>query len=158
MPATLDHVVIDGRDRMDEAVRTFERLGFQLTPRGHHTLGSINNLAMFATNYIELLGFGDNAGARPSLAGFPVGLNGLVFKTDDADETADHAQHAGVTTSPVQAFSRPVDLDGQQRDACFRVTHVSPEESGIGRVYFCQHQTPEMVWRPQWQVHPNGAE
>jgi hypothetical protein len=26
-----------------------------------------------------------------------------------------------------------------------------------GRVYFCQHFTPELVWRPEWQSHPNGA-
>ena len=51
MPDTspnLDHVVIDVRDRMDEAARVFARLGFQLTPRGYHTLGSTNHLAMFA--------------------------------------------------------------------------------------------------------------
>lgn len=52
--ATLDHVVIDARDRIDEAARFYQDLGFQLTPRGHHTLGSSNNLAIFGTNYLEL--------------------------------------------------------------------------------------------------------
>jgi hypothetical protein len=27
----------------------------------------------------------------------------------------------------------------------------------MGRVYFCEHQTPDLVWRPEWQIHPNGA-
>jgi hypothetical protein len=27
----------------------------------------------------------------------------------------------------------------------------------MGRVYFCEHLTPSLVWRPEWQVHPNGA-
>jgi hypothetical protein len=27
----------------------------------------------------------------------------------------------------------------------------------MGRVYFCEHQTPDLVWRPEWQTHPNGA-
>ena len=27
----------------------------------------------------------------------------------------------------------------------------------MGRVYFCEHLTPELVWRPEWQTHPNGA-
>ena len=27
----------------------------------------------------------------------------------------------------------------------------------MGRVYFCEHSTPELVWRPEWQSHPNGA-
>jgi Glyoxalase-like domain len=156
--ATLDHVVIDARDRIDAAAQTFQALGFQLTPRGHHTLGSSNNLAIFGTNYLELLGFGDNAAARPELAPFPIGLNGLVFKTDDAADTARRAQQAGIPAGPANAFSRPVELDGRRQDARFRTTHLPPDTSGIGRVYFCEHQTPDLVWRREWQVHPNGAQ
>ena len=156
--ATLDHVVVDARDRMDEAVRTYQTLGFQLTPRGYHTLGSINHLAIFATNYLELLGFGEGSAARPELAAFPFGLNGLVFKTDDAEATFRQAQQAGVAALPANAFSRPVELDGRQLHARFRTTNVPPDASGIGRVYFCEHQTPELVWRPEWQAHPNGAQ
>jgi len=158
MPAaTLDHVVVDARDRMDEAARVYQSLGFQLTPRGYHTLGSINHLAIFATNYLELLGFGDGGAARPELAPFPVGLNGLVFKTDDAEATFRQAQAAGVAALPANAFSRPVELEGRQHHARFRTTRVPPDASGIGRVYFCEHQTPDLVWRPDWQAHPNGA-
>jgi hypothetical protein len=156
--ATLDHVVVDARDRMDEAVRIYQTLGFQLTPRGYHSLGSINNLAMFGTNYLELLGFGDGGAGRPELAPFPIGLNGLVFKTDDAEATFQQAERSGVPALPARAFSRPVELDGKQQDARFRTTRIPPEASGIGRVYFCEHQTPELVWRPEWLVHPNGAQ
>jgi hypothetical protein len=155
--ATLDHVVIDAKDGMDEAVRIYQALGFQLTPRGHHTLGSINNLAIFGTNYLELLGFGESGAIRTELTAFPIGLNGLVFKTDDAEATFQQAQAAGVPALPANAFSRPVELHGRQQDARFRTTRVPPDASGIGRVYFCEHQTPELVWRPEWQVHPNGA-
>src|SRR5437763_2868128 len=73
----LDHVVIDVRDRIDEAMRCFQSLGFNLTPRGRHTLGSVNHLAMFATDYLELLGFAGDA-VRAEIMRFPVGLNGLV--------------------------------------------------------------------------------
>jgi hypothetical protein len=155
--ATLDHVVVDARDRLDEAARTYQALGFHLTPRGHHTLGSSNNLAIFGTNYLELLGFGQSGATRLDLAAFPVGLNGLVFKTEDAAQTALHAQQAGIPASDANAFSRPVELDGRQQDARFRTTHLPPDASGIGRVYFCEHATPELVWRPEWQAHPNGA-
>ena len=156
--ATLDHVVIDAKDGMDQAVRIFQALGFQLTPRGHHTLGSINNLAIFGTNYLELPGYGEGGAMRPELAAFPIGLNGLVFKTDNAEATFHHAQAAGVPILPANAFSRPVELDGRQQDARFRTTRVPPDASGIGRVYFCEHQTPELVWRQEWQAHPNGAQ
>ena len=52
---TLDHVVINVRDRIDAGAETFRRLGFTLTPRGYHTLGSMNHLAMFGTEYLELI-------------------------------------------------------------------------------------------------------
>lgn len=156
--ATLDHIVVDTRDRIDEAAATYTALGFQLTPRGHHTLGSSNNLAIFGTNYLELLGFGDSGAARPELMDYPIGLNGVVFKTDDAEVTAARAQQAGIPATPARAFSRPVELDGATEQARFRTTHLPPETSGIGRVYFCEHLTPELVWRPEWQVHPNGAQ
>ena len=156
--ATLDHVVIDARDGIDQAFAAFQALGFQLTPRGHHTLGSSNNLAIFTTNYLELLGFGVDGKARPELIDHPVGFNGLVFRTADAEATAAQAQAAGIPAGPARAFSRPVELDGETKHASFRTTHLPPETSGIGRVYFCEHLTPELVWRPEWQVHPNGAE
>lgn len=153
----LDHVVVDVRDRMDEAAAAYRALGFQLTPRGYHTLGSMNHLAMFATDYLELLGFGEAGAARPELAPFPVGLNGLVFKTDDADAIHAHAAAAGLPILPVQKFSRPVELAGRKQDATFRTTRLDPAKIAMGRVYFCEHLTPELVWRPEWQSHPNGA-
>jgi hypothetical protein len=153
----LDHVVIDVRDRMDEAARVFAGLGFELTPRGHHTLGSVNHLAMFASDYLELLGFGEGGANRPELLPFPVGLNGLVFKTADADVTYREAVRAGLPILPVQSFSRPVLLEGGPQHARFRTTRLDPAKVAMGRVYFCEHGTPDLVWRPQWQMHPNGA-
>lgn len=160
MPASLpilDHIVVDVRDRMDEAARVFAGLGFRLTPRGHHTLGSMNHLMVFATDYLELLGFGEGGANRPELLPFPVGLNGLVFKTADADVTYAHATAVGLPILPVQTFSRPVALDGTTRDAQFRTTRLDARKISMGRVYFCEHLTPELVWRPEWQNHPNGA-
>jgi catechol 2,3-dioxygenase-like lactoylglutathione lyase family enzyme len=156
-PPVLDHVVIDVRNRIDEAMHSFSALGFQLTPRGHHTLGSVNHLAMFATDYLELLGFGELGATRTEIARFPVGLNGLVFKTADADLVHRRADASGLPVLPVQAFSRPVDLDGATRDARFRTTRLDPDKIAIGRVYFCEHLTPDLVWRPEWQSHPNSA-
>ena len=156
-PPVLDHVVVDVRDRMDEAAGTFAALGFQLTPRGHHTLGSMNHLAMFRADYVELLGFGAGGASRPELAPFPAGLNGLVFKTADADVVHAHALSVGLPILPVQSFSRPVEIGGAHQDARFRTTRLDPAKIAMGRVYFCEHLTPELVWRAEWQSHPNGA-
>jgi hypothetical protein len=153
----LDHVVLDVRDRIEEAMRCFTALGFQLTPRGRHTLGSFNHLAVFATDYLELLGFAEDGGTRPEIVRFPVGLNGLVFKTTDADLVHRLAEAARLPIMPVQSFSRPVALDGVTQDARFRTTRLDPGQVAMGRVYFCEHQTPDLVWRREWQTHPNGA-
>jgi hypothetical protein len=153
----LDHVVIDVRDRIDEAARIFAGLGFTLTPRGYHTLGSMNHLIMFGTDYLELLGFAAGGAARPELAPFPIGINGLVFKTENADAVHAEAAAAGLPILPVQSFSRPVGLGGGQRDARFRTTRLDPAKIAMGRVYFCEHLTPELVWRPEWQSHANGG-
>ena len=59
---------------------------------------------------------------------------------------------------PVQRFSRNADLpDGTQGEARFNVIRLVPRSVFDGRVYFCEHVTPDMIWRPEWQDHPNGA-
>jgi Glyoxalase-like domain len=105
--AQLDHVVVDARDRIDEAVQAYQALGFLITPRGHHTLGSRNNLVIFGTNYLELLGFGAGGGMRPELMAFPAGLNGLVFKTGNAEDTAARARKRAFRHRPRRRFLAP---------------------------------------------------
>ena len=57
LSATIDHVVITVGDRLDAALAQYTRLGFDMTERGHHTLGSSNHLAIFGRDYLELLGY-----------------------------------------------------------------------------------------------------
>jgi Glyoxalase-like domain len=68
-------------------------------------------------------------------------------------------QAPGVGVREPQSFSRPVTLaNGTTHDARFRTTHLNREEARFGRLYFCQHFTRDLVWRPEWQCHPNGAQ
>ena len=152
----LDHLVIDVGDRFDEAERRYRALGFAPTPRARHSLGSVNQLFVFGSDYLEFLSPG--TGARPDLVGFPVGLNGLVFALKGADAVHDALQARDIPVQPVQRFSRNADLpDGTQGEARFNVIRLVPRSVFDGRVYFCEHVTPEMIWRREWQVHPNGA-
>jgi len=155
----LDHAVVDVRDEVDDAAALFRKLGFTLTPRGYHTLGSVNHLAVFQSNYIELLGWEENGGnARPELAPFPIGLNGLVFRADDADTLSATLTNAGLAAQTPNSFSRPVRLaNGAEMDARFRTVRFDAGTFGSMRTYFCEHFTPELVWRPEWQHHENGA-
>lgn len=159
MGPQIDHVVVDVRDRMEEAARRYSALGFTLTPLGRHSLGSANRLAMFGRDYLELLGTEVPGGAlRPDLAGFPIGLNGLVFRTDNAEQLQAQQQARGVPVQGVLTFYRPVELpDGSRGNAHFNVVRLDIGAAFDGRMYWCEHLTPEHVWRPEWQRHANGA-
>jgi catechol 2,3-dioxygenase-like lactoylglutathione lyase family enzyme len=154
----LDHVVINVMGQLEAAATQYTRLGFQLTERGHHTLGSSNNLAIFGTNYLELLGYlPGNETKRADLWAHPPGLSGLVFKSVDADLVYKTLQERGVPVLEPMSFARPVDLPGGAQDAKFKVIRVSGDEVQNGRTFFCHHDTPELVYRPEWQAHPNGV-
>ena len=154
---TLDHVVVNLRDRIDAGAETYRRLGFTLTPRGYHTLGSINHLALFGTDYLELIAAPPGSTTRPEILTAPDGLNGLVFASEDAAATHRALQQAGVPVEPPQQFSRPVDLPGGPRDATFRTVRLPADAVAAGRVYFCQHLTRDLVWRDEWRHHANGT-
>src|ERR1700744_6333664 len=109
---TLDHVVVNARDRIDDAADTYRRLGFTLTPRGYHTLGSMNHLAMFGTDYLELIAARPGDNSRPEIMEAPPGLNGLVFGTEDAGATYEALCRNEVPIEPPQQFSRPVQIGG----------------------------------------------
>ena len=154
----IDHLVIDVRDRMDEAENVFRSLGFQLTQCSRHSLGSFNRLAVLESDYLELLGMNAQSSAvRGDIARFPVGLNGLVFAMDHADSLASELQSKSVPVEEPLAFSRTVNLPAGNREASFRVVRLPAGAVTFGRVYFCQHLTPELVWRREWQQHANGA-
>jgi len=154
---TLDHVVINVRDRIDDGADTFRRLGFTLTPRGYHTLGSMNHLAMFGTDYLELIAARPGDTGRPEILGTPAGLNGLVFGTDDSESAFAAMQAAGVPILPPQQFSRPVELADGPHDATFRTVRLPLDAVPDGRLYFCHHLTRDLVWRDEWRHHANGA-
>ena len=154
----LDHVVVNARDRLEAVSRCFLALGFELTPTGRHTLGSINRLAVFGADYLELVGV-DPASQTPrrELMAFPEGLNGLVFATGDAASLYGALAARGVPVAAPVEFARPVTIAGKGETARFRVVRIDAAAVPYGRVYFCQHLTPELVWREEWRHHANGA-
>lgn len=155
---TLDHVVVNVRDQIDAGAEAYRRLGFTLTPRGYHTLGSMNHLAMFGTDYLELIAAPAGSTNRPDVLGAPFGLNGLVFGTEDSAGVHAALVAAGVPAGPPLEFSRPVTLDdGTSGDATFRTVTLAPGLIPAGRVYFCHHFTRDLVWRDAWRQHANGV-
>jgi hypothetical protein len=152
----LDHIVINVLFEMASASALFSALGFTLTPVGHHTLGSINRLMIAKGHYLELIGVPDKGLQRQEVLDSPFGLNGLVFKSDDIEATRAGLLASGFSPPPSLSFSRPVTLEGKEVDARFRTVRLPAELTPAGRVYFCQHLTPELVWRDEWLRHANG--
>jgi catechol 2,3-dioxygenase-like lactoylglutathione lyase family enzyme len=153
----IDHAVILVRD-LDRARDTYARLGFTLTPRGYHSLGSQNHCIMFGRDYLELMAlppvppaafqyFADFLAQRE-------GVGALALATEDA--AAAHAEliQAGIAAEAPLALSRPVENLGEAR---FTLVQLPPEETPGFRTFVCQHHTREIVWRPEYQRHANGA-
>jgi catechol 2,3-dioxygenase-like lactoylglutathione lyase family enzyme len=154
---TLDHVVINVRDQADAAAEAYRRLGFSLTPRGYHTLGTVNHLAMFGTDYLELIAVPPGETRRPEIANAPHGLLGLVFGSEDSAATYAALRDAGMRVEPPLEFSRPVALTDRTAHATFRTVQLAPGTVRMGRLYFCHHLTRDLVWRDEWRHHPNGV-
>jgi catechol 2,3-dioxygenase-like lactoylglutathione lyase family enzyme len=154
---TLDHVVVNVRDRIDAGLETYRRLGFTMTPRGYHTLGSMNHLAILGNEYLELIAAAPGETRRAEILASPFGLNGLVFGTDDSASVYAALDAAGVPVEPPLEFSRPVELAGGAKDATFRTVRLKPGVVASGRIYFCHHFTRNLVWRDEWRHHANGA-
>ncbi|UZN49205.1 VOC family protein [Cupriavidus cauae] len=154
-----DHAVVICPD-LDAAAQTWQRLGFTLTPRGFHTLGSQNHCVMLARDYLELMHVD---GPSEALQYYwhsqqhGGGCAALSCRSDDAVADAATLRGGGWHTAEPVEFSRPVRLDdGSEHPATFRVTAM--DDAPGARFFLCEHRTPELLWRPEWMTHANGAQ
>ena len=158
MTLPLDHLVINALFDMDGAEALMSRLGFTVTPRGYHSLGSINHLMVFEGHYLELIGLPAASDVlRKDVLESPRGLNGLVFQAADIDACLSSLKDSGLAMLEPQSFSRPVTIGGVEHVARFRTVRTAPDVFEAGRVYYCQHYTPELVWHRSWMSHANGC-
>jgi catechol 2,3-dioxygenase-like lactoylglutathione lyase family enzyme len=152
----IDHAVILVRD-LDKAQRAWQRMGFTLTPRGFHTLGSQNHCLMFGPDYVELLAVPRPHPAMQYFTDFLAmgeGLGAIALATNDAGGLYASLAADGIAAEAPLDFSRPVEGRG---DARFRIVQLPPDASPGCRLFACQHFTRELVWRPEYQRHANGA-
>jgi len=152
----IDHAVVLVRD-LDKAQRAWQRVGFTLTPRGFHTLGSQNHCLMFGPDYVELLAVPRPHPAMQYFTDFLAlgeGLGAIALATNDAGGLYASLAADGIAADAPLDFSRPVEGRG---DARFRIVQLPPDASPGCRLFACQHFTRELVWRPEYQRHANGA-
>jgi hypothetical protein len=166
----LDHVGLFVPD-MSRAARAFERLGFRLTPFSpqRHRLapgaplvpaGTANRLAMLEVGYVEILTPIANTPIarqlREAIDRYP-GLHLIAFGTGDADAAHAHLAGNGFAPQPVIRLERTVETEAGEGLARFSVVRVPPGSMPEGRIQFCQHHTPALVWQPRWLEQPNRA-
>lgn len=153
-----DHAVLNLHYDLDAGEELFNSLGFKIAPRGYHSLGSMNHLIVFETNYLELIGLDpSNPNPRKELLDWPVGLNGLVYGSDNVDVTQARLRSQQLPVLEPKALSRPVTIDGVVTEARFRTVHMDPGFFPASRLYFCEHLTPNLVWNDAFMQHPNTA-
>ena len=155
----IDHVVILTHD-LERARTTYARLGFTLTPRGYHTLGSQNHCIMFGRDYLELMAVPRPHAALQYFSDFLAqgeGLAAVALATDEASAAHAVLGSAGIRADPPLDFSRPVELADGTHDAAFRIVQLPIAQTPGCRMFVCQHFTREVVWRPEYQRHALGA-
>lgn len=166
----LDHLAHFVPD-MDAASAALAELGFTLTPFSPQSqrlqadgplvpAGTGNRCVMLESGYLEFL---TPTGATPVADQLRaaiqryVGVHLVAFGT--ADPGSDHARLAkeGFEPSSPVALQRPITTDGGVDTARFTVVRVPPGKMAEGRIQFCRHHTPELLWQRRWTAHRNGA-
>ena len=167
---TLDHVAHFVSD-VGAASAALEDLGFTLTPFSEqsHRLsaggplvpaGTANRCVMFEHGYLEFLTpTGDTPVANQLRSAMQryVGVHLIAFGTAAPD--LDYARLEKLAYEPLApvALQRPISTESGEDTARFTVVRVPPGTMPEGRIQFCQHHTPELVWQPRWVKHRNGA-
>ena len=168
---TVDHVAHFVPD-MEQAAIDFAKLGFTLTPfsaQSHRlapdgplvAAGTGNRCVMLKRGYIECLTpTGDTPVAdqlRAAIARY-TGVHLVAFGT--ATPELEHARLArnGYAPAVPVALQRQITTPEGEDTARFTVVRVPPGTMPEGRIQFCQHHTPELVWQSRWLAHANHAD
>jgi hypothetical protein len=150
----LGHFVPD----LDAAAAVWEKLGFKVTPTSVHQVsgkpaGTSNRCVMLDEGYLELLAptldtpHAQRVRDRMKLF---VGVHLACLGTPDAAAERRRLADHGFEPEPVVPLQRKIDTG----DAVgFRVVYVPPGKMPEGRVQYCEHLTPELVWRESF-VNP----
>ena len=154
-----------------EAGAALDKLGFTLTPRSEQfhrveaggplvPAGTANRCVMLQRGYLEFLTpTADTpvAGQLHAAIRRYTGVHLIAFGTSTPE--ADHArlEKAGFAPLAPVDLQREIDTGHGAETARFTVVRVPPGTMAEGRVQFCRHHTPALLWQPRWTCHANRA-
>jgi hypothetical protein len=157
----IDHTLVGVRD-LEAARATWSRLGFTVTPRGRHIgWGTGNYCVMLEEGYVELLGIvdpGQFSNNLDKLLERREGLLGLAFATMDANACRDALEAAGLKPDVPKQLKRDLELPTGTVTPDFRLVFLPPESTPEVSAFVCHHLSPELIRRPDWLQHTNGAQ
>jgi catechol 2,3-dioxygenase-like lactoylglutathione lyase family enzyme len=159
--AGIDHVIV-GVENLERARLGWTRLGFTLTPRGRHIgQGTANYCIMFRRDYLELLGFVERDEYGHRLETFLARREGpmsVAFApARNAAATREALIGLGLHPGEPRALGRALELPEGAVVPRFTLLTVPPDETPAIDCFVCGHLTPDLVRRPRWLSHPNGA-
>jgi hypothetical protein len=86
-----------------------------------------------------------------------VGVHSIVFGTNTPDEDYARLEKAGFAPLPPIALQRETATEREAQTVRFTVVRTPPGTMAEGRIQFCLHHTPHLVWQERWLTHPNRA-
>ena len=157
----LDHLAHFVPD-LDAAARLLDKLGLASTPVSHHRIsgtpaGTSNRCVMLEQGYLEILCPTLDTPHAQRVRGLMARYDGVhlaCFGTPDAAFEHQRLAAHGFEPEPVVNLERKIDTGEQLR---FRVVYVAPGKMPEGRVQYCEHLTPEHLWKEQY-VNPLSLE
>lgn len=167
----IDHLVL-AVDSLKDAAKTYEDLGFTVTPRAQHPWGTANRLVQLQGSFLEVLEIAEPAKIVPPAPGTfsfgaylkdyaakREGLAMLVFESNDARADRDLFAERGLPDLAPFDFERQATLpDGSSVRVAFSLAFAPPPETPEAVFFTCQQHAPEYFWKPEYQTHPNTAQ
>lgn len=165
---SLDHLGFAVRE-LNPLLEIFRSLGFAATPareltgldaQGHSkALGQQSAHLVFGSTYLELSAVPDPAAGNhlePFLARYQ-GLHILALRSSNLDASRARCLATGLQPTPLQFASRQIEYGQRHGEARFRWWMLPATDMPEGLICFVDNTTPELVYQPAVQAHPNGA-
>lgn len=169
---TLDHVAVFVPD-IDAGAAMMEKLGFTVTPLSYQRqpaeaggppipAGTANRMAMLPLGYVEMLTPVSNTALAQQLRQAIdryVGLHLVALGTSDAEAAHAVLRRMGFDPIPLVDLQRTLKTEnGDEATARFSVARVPPGTMPEGRIQYCRHHTPDLVWQGRWLRHANRSQ
>lgn len=153
----LDHLAHFVPD-LDAAARLLDKLGLSSTPVSHHRIagkpaGTSNRCVMLERGYLEILCPTLDTSHAQRVRGLMARYDGVhlaCFGTPDAAFEHQRLAAHGFEPEPLVSLERKIPSGEELR---FRVVYVPPGKMPEGRVQYCEHLTPEHLWKDDY-VNP----